>query len=146
MAVGGAGGKVVMCQALLQLVVFVHKRGATRIGHTVCVCVETEKLGKGKRPIDVSTSPRLLRQAEAACEAAHATAEAGCHPTIAFAIAATRRAAHGHVYYMWDSVWRVPVADNVARFAPPSFAALRRPPRLRPMCLIVSYSVEVADN
>ena len=45
-----------MCQALLQLVVFVHKRGATRIGHTECVCVETEKLGKGKRPIDVSTS------------------------------------------------------------------------------------------
>ena len=28
MAVGGAGGKVVMCQALLQLVVFVHERGA----------------------------------------------------------------------------------------------------------------------
>ena len=76
--------------------------------------VETEKLGKGKRPIDVSTSPRLLRQAEAACEAAHATAEAGCHPTIAFAIAATRRAAHGHVYYMWDSVWRVSVAVTTA--------------------------------
>ena len=115
------------------VVVFVHKRrGTLCVCVDVCVYVETEKLGKGKRPIDVSTSPRLLRQAEAACEAAHATAEAGCHPTIAFAIAATRRAAHGHVYYMWDSVWRVPVADNVARFAPPSFAALRRPPPAAP--------------